>query len=205
MTEHWNIKSRSTFCAESGRQFAEGEPFYTALFADEETESFERRDFSEDAWNKVGESLKPYSFWRTKFEAPPPAEDKDVVKKETAESLLRRLIEEDLPTTENARYILAVMLERKKILIQIETKPIKRGGRLLVYERHKTGEAFIVKDPQLRLEEVEALQEEVSSLLGGGKREREGEVKEEAGKEQAQDTAESGESGADLQPARSAD
>ena len=167
MYHDWKIKSRSLSCSETEQKFEETEPFYTAIFEDPDGDGFVRKDYTEESWNKLVGSLKPFSFWRSTFEAPPPPEDKDVAKKETAESLLRRLIEEDASNTENARYILAIMLERKKILHQMEAKPVK-GGRLLIYERHKTGEAFIVKDPQLKLEEIESLQEEINALLGGG-------------------------------------
>ena len=184
MHHDWKIKSRSLTCCETGHEFTEDEPFYTAIFEDSEGEGFVRKDYTEESWDRLAESLEPFSFWRSTFEPPPPPEEKEVVKKENAESLLRRLIEEDSPETENARYILAVMLERKKILVQMEAKPVK-NGRLLIYERHKTGEAFIVKDPQLRLEEIESLQEEVTALLGGGKPA----AKDEAPAEQEAETA----------------
>lgn len=171
MNHEWKIKARSLSCCETGRAFTPDEPFYTALFEDPGSEGYVRKDYSEDAWEKLQGSLAPFSFWRSTFEAPPAIESRDVVRKENAESLLRRLIEEDSPTTENARYILAVMLERKRILRQIDARPVD-GGRILVYERHKTGEAFIVKDPRLKLEEVESVQAEVAGLLGGGVKER---------------------------------
>ncbi len=166
MHHDWKIKSRSLSCSETARKFVEAEPFYTAIFEDPAGDGYLRNDYSEEAWNRLADTLNPFSFWRSTFEAPPPPEDREVVKKENAESLLRRLIEEDSAGTENARYILAIMLERRKILHQVEAKPVE-GGRLLIYERHKTGEAFIIKDPQLKLEEIESLQEEVTALLGG--------------------------------------
>ncbi len=52
--------------------------------------------------------------------APIHEEKPEVVEKESAEALLRRLIEEDESHTENTRFILAIMLERKKQLKQIE-------------------------------------------------------------------------------------
>jgi hypothetical protein len=40
------------------------------------------------------------------------------------------------------------------------------AGRILMYENKKTGEVFIVRDPELRLDEIAAMQEEVATLLG---------------------------------------
>ena len=78
--------------------------------------------------------------------------------------MLRRLIDENDPSSENARYILAVMLERKKILLPVDVKEEKKS-KMLFYEHHKTGEAFIVRDPILKLDEIDNIQEEVSEWL----------------------------------------
>ena len=82
-------------------------------------------------------------------------------------ALLQRFIEEGDPSTENARYILALMLERKRILSNTATKEVD-GQRMLFYENKKTGEVFIVRDPELRLDELADLQDEVAMLLGFG-------------------------------------
>jgi hypothetical protein len=60
------------------------------------------------------------------------------------------------------------MLERKKQLKQIEVTHTG-NSRLLIYEHEKSGEVYIVKDPQLKLDEVDVVQQEVSDLLGGKK------------------------------------
>ena len=82
-------------------------------------------------------------------------------------ALLQRFIEEDEPATENARYILALMLERKRILSPTATKEVD-GQKLLFYENKKTGEVFVIRDPELRLDELAQMQDEVAMLLGFG-------------------------------------
>jgi hypothetical protein len=165
MQNEWTIQSRSGRCAATGRDFTEGECFYTLLFR--EQGGFRREDLSEEAWqqrqaNGAG-SAQPYSFWRSKFEPPaPPAPE--ALAKETAEDLLRRYMTGHDEGHANARYILALMLERKRLLKQVETKE-DLHGRTLVYEHVKTGEVFIVPDPGLRLDQIEAVQNEVAALL----------------------------------------
>ena len=78
--------------------------------------------------------------------------------------MLRRLIDENDPNSENARYILAVMLERKKILLPTDVKKEKKA-MMLFYEHHKSGEVFIIRDPVLKLDEIDKIQEEVSVWL----------------------------------------
>jgi hypothetical protein len=58
------------------------------------------------------------------------------------------------------------MLERKRVLKQVRTE-IANGDRLLIYEHRENGDVFIVRDPQLRLNELENVQNEVAALLRG--------------------------------------
>ncbi len=82
--------------------------------------------------------------------------------KDDAESLLRRLIAEGDPASAKARFILALMLERKRILRPVES----RDAGLLVYEHTLTGDSFVVANPNLSLESIPAIQREVSVMLG---------------------------------------
>ena len=77
--------------------------------------------------------------------------------------MLRRLLESNDPAHVNTRYLLAVMLERKRIL-RPQTSEDKG---ILVYEHSRTGETFLIVDPDLSLADLVAVQEEVSALLSG--------------------------------------
>ncbi|MGK0185650.1 MAG: hypothetical protein ACI9R3_001428 [Verrucomicrobiales bacterium] len=165
--QEWKIRTRARECSHTESEFADGDPLYTALFEDPETGELSRKDFSVSAWNEVRETLTPFSFWKSEFEVPVAREtSKNVVEKEGAESLLRRLVEDDEASTENARYILALMLERKKTLKQTDKRKTDTGI-LLIYEHLTSGEVYIVRDPQLKLSEIASVQDEVSVLLGG--------------------------------------
>ena len=161
MANDWEIKGRSEKCAVTDRAFLEGEFFYTLLFRDRS--GYRREDWCEEAWNGRDEKTKPFSFWRTKFEPPAPP-DPEPLAKESAEDLLRRFMLEENTAHANARYILALMLERKRILKHVERKE-DASGRVLIYEHAKTGEVFVITDPQLRLDQIEAVQNEVVQLL----------------------------------------
>lgn len=160
----WTIQSRAGRCAVTGRDFAPAELFYTLLFR--EPAGFRREDLSEDAWKaRQAEPAapQPYSFWRAKFEPPPPAAPEPLARG-TAEDLLRRYMSSQDEGHANARYILALMLERKRLLRQVEARE-EVHGRTLIYEHAKTGEVFVVPDPGLRLDQIEAVQDEVAALL----------------------------------------
>jgi hypothetical protein len=64
----------------------------------------------------------------------------------------------------NACYVLAAMLERKRVLKQIKIEKVEEG-RVLIYEQAATGDVFVVPDPGLRLDQLESVQNEVAQLL----------------------------------------
>ena len=164
MTAEWTIQSRAEKCAQSGRPFADGEYFYTLLFDD--AGGYRREDLSEEAWKARNDNRQPFSFWRSKYEAPPPVAPEPLAR-QTAEDLLRRYMEETSTQHAAARYLLAAMLERKKLLKEIETRRVPGGASTRIYEHTKTGEVFVIPDPELKLDQLEQVQLEVSALLGG--------------------------------------
>lgn len=142
--------------------------FHTAIYFDTDSGEFVRRDVGLDAWQEETAERSPLAYWRTEYVKPTSAPPKpEFASKESAESLLRRLTEEDQEHTEHARYILALMLERKRQLVPKEKKHTEHGTMLL-YEHRKSGEVFIIRDPELRLDELETVQDEVAMLLGFG-------------------------------------
>lgn len=156
----WPIKPRSENCHVTQRAFVPGEWFYTLLHR--EGNGFRREDLSDEAWKIRNENIQPFSFWKAKFEPQPPPAPEPLAK-ENAEELFRRLIV--LPEAPpHACYVLAVMLERKRVLKQVRAENAD-GRRLLVYEHARNGDVFIVSDPQLHLADLEQVQTEVMQLL----------------------------------------
>jgi hypothetical protein len=165
MNQEWTIQSRAEKCAVTGAPFADGEYFYTLLY--DEPEGLRREDVSEAAWKERNENRRPFSFWRSKFEqAPPPPPE--TVTKQTAEDLLRRYMAESSAEHSAARYLLAAMLERKRLLKEVESKPTADGQIARIYAHTKTGEIFVIPDPGLRLDQLEQVQADVSALLAPG-------------------------------------
>lgn len=165
LNETWHLRSRARQCSATGTPFIEGQPIVTAIFPDPESSGYLRKDFLEEAWKlRADEDEMPFSSWRTTYSPVAITENPQTVTKQGAEDLLRSLVEEDQEHTENTRYILALMLERQKLLRETDSQPTS-GGTLRIYEHRKTGEVFIVKDPNIPLDQVEKIQEEVMLLL----------------------------------------
>ncbi len=165
----WNIQSRAAACAACGKPFADRETFHTLLF-DERSEFLRRSDVCEACWqNQFSDGARErkgfISHWQSGYEAPAPAVD--AIQKDTAETLLRKLIEQNDPRYAPAGYILAVMLERKRVL-KVKEDVVRDGKRVFIYEQPKTGDVFTIADPALRLDQLEEVQRDVAALLEHG-------------------------------------
>ena len=155
MTE-WNIQSRAHACAACGKPFADQEAYHTLLF--DEKADFRRSDICQACWQKqYSEGARDrkgfISYWQGVYAAPPPPVE--AIQRETAESLLRKLIELNDPRYIPAGYILAVMLERKRLL-KVKEQLVRDGQRVFIYEQPATGDVFTIIDPGLAAQPARA-------------------------------------------------
>ena len=164
----WNIQSRGHACEACGRGFVDKETYHTLLF--DEKQDFRRSDICEACWQKqysdgARERKGFVSYWQGTYEAPVAAPE--AIQKDTAETLLRKLIELNDPRYIPAGYILAVMLERKRV-IKVKEQLLRDGQRIFIYEQPKTGDVFTITDPNLQLNQLEQVQHDVAALLEHG-------------------------------------
>ncbi len=158
----WNIKTRSSVCQTSGRPFQEDEPFYTLLI--ETPEGLLRTDMCQEAWESREPAPDMVSYWKSIFKPDPPVSP-DAVRKEDAESELRRLLENLAPENHKTCYLLALLLERKRILKSRE-KITRNGQKLVAYEHALTQETLLVPEIEFKLTEMDGLIAEISSGHG---------------------------------------
>lgn len=164
----WNIQGRARACEACSKPFADQEAYHTLLF--DERADLRRSDICADCWQKQfsdgARDRKGFvSYWQGIYEAPPPPVDP--IHRETAETLLRKLIEQNDPRYVPAGYILAVMLERKRVL-KVKEQVVRDGKRTFIYEQPKTGDVFTITDPDLKLDQLEEVQRDVAALLEHG-------------------------------------
>jgi hypothetical protein len=165
----WNIQSRSRACQACGQPFADKQPFHTLLF--EEKQQYQRLDICIGCWEsqyREGASERKgfISQWHGLFQPPPPAPE-DPIQKASAESLLRELLQTNDPQYGPVCYILAVMLERKRVL-KVKEQIHRPEGRVFIYEHPPSGDVFTIADPNLRLDQLEDVQRNTANLLAHG-------------------------------------
>ncbi len=165
----WNIQSRAHACQACGKSFSDGEPYHTLLF--DTKHQIQRLDLCEPCWKSepgegAGDRQGFISHWQGVYAAPPPAPP-DPIQKENAESLLRKIVASGDSRHAAVSYILAVMLERKRLL-KVKEQFRRDTQRIFVYEQPRTGDLFTIPDPGLQLDQLAEVQRDVAALLEHG-------------------------------------
>jgi hypothetical protein len=167
MSQEWNLRSRGHICTLCQKPLVDRAPVVSAL--KEEGDGYERFDCHPECWKAAERDWTPFSQWDGVYFAPVREERKEPLKKEDAGELLRHLITLEDPAMKNVVYVLAVMLERSKMLVERDRKEQKDGTILRIYEDRKNGDTFVILDPRLRLENLSEVQQQVVALLSGTK------------------------------------
>ena len=177
MSQEWNIRSRGHVCSFCQKPLVDKAPVVSAL--KETADGYERFDCHPECWKTAEKDWEPFSEWDGIYFAPVKETRQEPLKKEDAGELLRHLMTMDDPAMKNVVYVLAVMLERSKILVERDAKELDDGTIRRVYEDRKQGDTFVILDPRLRLENLGEVQQQVVALLSGTK--TLGEVSQEEG------------------------
>ncbi len=156
----YQIQPNARRCSSSGRELRPGERYFSVLT--EEAGRFVRRDYAADAWQ--GAPPDAFSFWAGKIPAPdarrrPPIDD------ELLMDCLGRLEGQEEPGRVNFRYVVGLLLMRKRRL-RLENTAREDGTEVLYLRCPRTGTRYRVTNPALTDEETAAVQDEVLQTLG---------------------------------------
>ena len=193
----WKIRSRSSECQACNTKFGDGQAYHTLLYA--EGQENQRTDVCSDCWDgQYGHGASDrkgfISHWSGTFIVPPPPPP-EPIQKDSADTALTKLVELGDPKHGPICFILSAMLERKRLL-KVREEFREEGQRVFVYENPKTGDVFTIRDPGLKLDELEEVQRDVAFLLeegveaflgGGAEKEEEGSDEEDSDDEDSDD------------------
>lgn len=161
MESKWQVDRTAGQCAKTGRQLQEGETYYAVLF--EEGEGFRREDYSVEAWQ--GAPAGAFCFFKTKV--PEKKKKKRLLVDDAAlVDFFRRLADETELIKQQFRFVLALILMRKRLLRYEET--VHEGDReYWRMQLAKTQETHRVLNPRLSEEEIELVSRELGAILHG--------------------------------------
>jgi hypothetical protein len=148
-------------CVACGRTFEVGESFRACLY--EMPEGYDRRDYCRDC--PVPASPDPVATWTPRRAAPAP---KRVQRfdREAVYRFFERLDEADEPDKVQFRFVLALLLWRKKVL-KLERSVTVDEREIWEFRMPVVGELHRVARPELAEEHLERLSMQVEQLLAG--------------------------------------
>jgi hypothetical protein len=160
MMTDYQIQPNSRRCVVSGRELQPGEKFFAVLV--EEGDRFLRQDYAAEVWQ--GPPAGAFSFWTGRV-PPKEASDRPHFDDEMLLDCFQRLENDTEPRKVSFRYVVALLLMRRRRLKFEES--IKDGDQEKLSLRcTRTGTAYQVIDPKLSDEELEKVQEDVFQVLG---------------------------------------
>jgi hypothetical protein len=159
MTEY-QIQSCTRRCAVTGRELHPGERYFSVLL--DEGGSFTRKDYSLEAWEGPPEGA--FSFWQSRL-APGQTQRRPVIDDEMLMECLNRLEGEDDPARLSFRYVLALLLMRRRRL-RLEESRREGTQEVLCLRCARSGARYRVLDPGLSDDELESVQDDVFRALG---------------------------------------
>jgi hypothetical protein len=163
VNQDWDIKPRSPTCAQCLQPFEDGQEYISALLFTEG--GYQRQDYCQKCQAAhPPERTELISQWKGVFHLPPPPAP-EPLNRENVERMLRDLMEQADASRMNVIYILAVMLERRRILVEKDVQQHDNGRLTRIYEHRHTGETFLITDPMLDLDRLEQVRQEVLALL----------------------------------------
>ncbi|MHC4426349.1 MAG: hypothetical protein ACYSYV_09655 [Planctomycetota bacterium] len=155
----WEINKPLGRCWGSGEKIEYREEYFGALVETEE--GLQRRDFCADYW----ESQKPdaFCYWKTRL--PDPGRKKQLfIDDQMLMAFFERLEKETEREKINFRFVLALILMRKRILKYDDTKieGDKEIWRLRIVGEKQTAEVI---NPHLDDEQIEQLSSQIGEIL----------------------------------------
>jgi len=175
----YQIQTNTRRCALSGRSLEPGDRFFTALL--DTGGNLERRDYCAEACS--GPPAEAFSFWSGRI-APPEAKRLPPIDTELLLDCFQRLAGQDDPERIRFRYIVALLLVRRKKLRLIDSEGSRASGQgtirgvgvrgsevsddqsMITLRNPQDGQVYKVIDPKLSVDEMTAVQDEVYRLLG---------------------------------------
>ena len=159
--QQFDVQRCSGLCAATGKPLAENQEIYAVLF--EDGESFRRADYALEDWSGPPEGA--YCFFRTRV----PVQQKKkrlLVDDDVLVNFFLRLADETDETRVRFRFVLALILMRKRILKYVDSA--RTGDREVWQMRFAREDALHpVVNPRMTEGDIERVSRELSAILHG--------------------------------------
>ncbi|ADB17672.1 hypothetical protein Psta_3007 [Pirellula staleyi DSM 6068] len=154
----FEIQRNTRKCAATGRELRPGEWCISALV--DEPSGTVRKDFSTEAWQTPPEGT--VGWWKTKIEEPAQAKQK-WAPSEVMTNYFTQL--ENDPSREDVRYILALLMVRRRIARVESTETGPDGSEMLTIHIARTDTSHQVRGVLPSDERAQEIQKQLAELL----------------------------------------
>ncbi|MDP6986590.1 MAG: hypothetical protein QGG74_00975 [Phycisphaerales bacterium] len=157
-------------CEATGEALEPGSSCIAALCDDPEEGGFRRLDYSPEAWDGGARPEGLFSFWRTSVPEPH-TKKRLLVDDAVLLELLDRAADADQPRTLAFRFVITLVLLRKRLLKFDRREETDEGVRWHVSRRGTAAASqshWIVADPGLGDDDIVDLHEQLGEVLQGG-------------------------------------
>lgn len=155
----WEIRKSTGLCSGSGAAIEIGQEYFAALV--ETQTGFERRDYCLAYWNENKPQV--YYFWKTKF-CDPDKKKKIFIDDDMLLSFFDRLEEQNDDSKVNFRFVMALILMRKRIL-KYDSSCIEDGREVWTMRVACEKRTVRVVNPELAEDQIEALTENIGQIM----------------------------------------
>ena len=165
----WHISKSGKNCYVCQNLFETGETMHSCVEESIEDKSLVRMDFCEKCWGNR-DKQKVFTNWKT-IKSKELNKKPLIVDNEVLLNLFERLKESESARNRSYAYLLSLILMRKRVLVFEDVQFINGEEYMLMNFRIKIeGENSQVKvlDPQLSLEETNALNDDLNKLIAVG-------------------------------------
>ncbi len=162
MPKDYNISKVTGRCAACERELAPGEGYVATVI--EQGEELQRHDYCPECWDAWGGDSTPLGQWRARV--PEPNEKKKLfVDDDVLINFFERLAGAEDPAKVNFRFVLALILMRKKRLIYDRSRTDPHGRE--VWQMHLRGsdETCEVVDPNLDEEKIAEVGDQLHQIM----------------------------------------
>jgi hypothetical protein len=159
--ESWRIGHRGGACSACAEPLRPGSEAVSAIYAAGDV--FERRDFCGACFQAPEKRATPFSWWSAVV--PEPEKKKAVFDLGVAKEFLQRLLRDQDPSRDSLRYLLALMLMRKRGVVLVGQNQTDAGEVMVVRVPPDDETVHELKVVDLDEAETERLREELGKLF----------------------------------------
>jgi len=165
LDKDYKISASTRTCQACGRPFGVGDTYFSTVVEADGDEMFARQDFCPECWSPDGAAY--FSFWKARIPEPPPAKSTGprLVDLGRLMQLFEHLAGADQEHAQRFRYVLGLVLMRKRRLRLLSQRRVGGKGEELILREVGTQRQHVVRCPSLGEDEIRSVTDRLGDVL----------------------------------------